>query len=638
MTSKSSLAKILRESRGALIFVFSISGVVNLLALTGAVYMLQIYDRALTSQSIPTLVVLSVLAIGLYLFQGILDVIRSQILVRLGAKLDHRLAPLAHKITIDMPRYGFSTTEAIERGRDVDTLRNFLAGQGPLALFDLPWMPLYLTFVYLLHPWLGAIVFAGAILLASLTLLTEIQTRQISTDTHLASIKRMSIADANANSADVLKAMGFAGRAARRFEEANAEHLALQTRANDVGGTFSGVSKVLRMMLQSAVLGLGAYLTINGELTAGAIIASSVAAARALAPVDMVISQWKGVVAARKSYARLGETLASIPDEALEVNLPQPEKTLKLEGITVAAPSTGSVILSDISFELKAGQVLGLIGPSGGGKSSLAKAITGVWPLVRGSVRLDDAELDQWSGDDLGEHMGYLPQDVTLLGGTVAENICRFDPEPDGAVIIEAAKAARVHELILRLPEGYKTELGPQGTSLSAGQRQRIALARALYRDPFLVVLDEPNSNLDAEGDVALTEAIEGVAKRKGIAIVIAHRPSALAAADLGGVIQNGRLRAIDAKDDIIKSESQSAPRRSARVNGAHVNGAHVNGAPVNGAHVNGAPVNGAHVNGAHNGAHGVTINGARTGMESSHAYAKSGKKSRRRKTRPAQA
>ena len=270
MTSKSSLSRILRDSRGALFFVFGISGVVNLLALTGAVYMLQIYDRALTSQSIPTLMVLSVLAIGLYLFQGILDVIRSQILVRLGAKLDHRLAPLAHKITIDMPRYGFSTTEAIERGRDVDTLRNFLAGQGPLALFDLPWMPLYLAFVYLLHPWLGAIVFGGAILLASLTLLTEIQTRQISTDTHLAALKRMSIADANANSADVLKAMGFAGRAARRFEEANAEHLALQTRANDVGGTFSGVSKVLRMMLQSAVLGLGAYLTINGELTAGA--------------------------------------------------------------------------------------------------------------------------------------------------------------------------------------------------------------------------------------------------------------------------------------------------------------------------------------------------------------------------------
>jgi ABC-type protease/lipase transport system fused ATPase/permease subunit len=258
-------------------------------------------------------------------------------------------------------------------------------------------------------------------------------------------------------------------------------------------------------------------------------------------------------------------------------------------------------------------------------------------------VRLDDAELDQWTGDDLGEHMGYLPQDVTLLGGTVAENICRFDPEPDGAVIIEAAKAACVHELILRLPEGYKTELGPQGTSLSAGQRQRIALARALYRDPFLVVLDEPNSNLDTEGDVALTEAIEGIAKRKGIAIVIAHRPSALAAADLVGVIQNGRLRAIDAKDDIIKSETQSAPRRSARVNGAHVNGAHVNGAHVNGAHANGAHANGAHVNGVHangaqNGAHGVTINGARTGMESNHAYAKSGKKSRRRKTRAAQA
>ncbi|MGI9384549.1 MAG: type I secretion system permease/ATPase [Methyloligellaceae bacterium] len=572
-SKEDSLSKALANFRGSIVFIFLISGAVNVLALTGAVYMLQIYDRALTSQSIPTLMALSILAIGLYLGQGILDVIRSQVLVRLGAKLDYRLAPLAHKVTIDMPRFGFSTAEAMERGRDVDTLRHFLGGQGPLALFDLPWMPMYLVFVYVLHPWLGLTTLAGAIVLTSLTLVTEILTRRISGDTHQVAVERMAIADSHARNADVLKAMGFAGRAVARFETANARHLALQTRASDIGGTFSGISKVLRMMLQSAILGLGAYLTIQGELTAGAIIAASIAAARALAPVDMAISQWKHVVSARRSYRRLGETLSAMPQEAIIVNLPPPADSLKTEKITVAAPSTGTVILSDISLELTAGQAVGLIGPSGGGKSSLAKALTGVWPLVRGTVRLDGAQLDHLPVETLGEHIGYLPQDVALLDGTIAENICRFEQDPDSHPIVEAAQAAGVHELILRLPDGYQTEVGPHGTALSAGQRQRIALARALYRSPFLVVLDEPNSNLDAEGDAALTKAIESVRERNGIAIVIAHRPSALVAVDSIGVIHSGKLVAFGPKDEIIQDSSgpmaaSNAPPREVSRNG----------------------------------------------------------------------
>ena len=289
-------------------FIFILSGVVNLLALTGAFYMLQIYDRALTSQSIPTLLALSSLAIGLYLFQGLLDVTRSQILVRLGARLDHQLAPLAHKVVIDMPRFGFSTAESMERGRDVDTLRHFFASPGPLALFDLPWMPLYLVFVYFLHPWLGILTLGGAIILAALTLLTEILVRRHSSTTQQAAVARGAMADSHARNADVIRAMGFSGRAVARFGKINSEHLLLQTKTNDIAGSFSGISKVLRMMLQSAVLGLGAYLTITGDLTAGAIIAASVAAARALAPVDLAISQWKNVVGARRSYRRLGET------------------------------------------------------------------------------------------------------------------------------------------------------------------------------------------------------------------------------------------------------------------------------------------------------------------------------------------
>lgn len=546
--------------RGVIAFVFLISGVVNVLALTGSFYMLQIYDRALTSQSIPTLLALSGLAIGLYLVQGLLDVSRSQILVRIGARFDRALAPLAHKVAIDMPRFGFSTTEATERGRDVDTLRHFMGGQSPMALFDLPWMPLYLIFVYCLHPWLGILTFAGALVLTGLTALTEILTQRHSASTQQASIARSAMADSHARNADVIHAMGFSGRAVARFEKLNSEHLILQTKTNDITGTFSGMSKVFRMILQSAVLGLGAYLTIIGELTAGSIIAASVASARALAPVDLAISQWKNVVGARRSYARLCETLTAIDDAPPLVTLASPERDLKIEKITVAAPSTGTIVLSDVSFELKAGQAAGIIGPSGGGKSSLARGLTGVWPLIRGNVRLDDADLAQWSPDILGQHIGYLPQEVSLLDATVGENICRLDPWADGKKILAAARAAGVHELIVRLPQGYDTMLGPSGTALSVGQRQRIALARALYDDPFLVVLDEPNSNLDAEGEAALTNAIGSIRSRGGIAIVIAHRPSALAAVDMIGVIQNGRLAAYGPKDEIFAQQLKSKP------------------------------------------------------------------------------
>ena len=538
-------------------FIFILSGVLNLLALTGALYMLQIYDRALTSQSIPTLLGLSLLAVGLYLCHGLLDISRSQILVRLGAQFDAKISPLAHSVTIDMPRYGYSLAEAKERGRDVDTIRQFLSGQGPHALFDLPWMPMYIIFVYFLHPWLGVLAIVGAIILTTLTLISELLMRDKTQTTHRAELLRANTADAHTRNSEVIRAMGFADRAISRFEKVNADHLSLQTKTNDVTGSFGGVSKVLRMILQSAVLGLGAYFAIVGELTAGAIIAASVATARALAPIDLAIGQWKGILAARRSYSRLGETLAAIDTDDKIVDLKKPEQKISVEKITVAAPGTGSVVLGDVSFELAAGQALGIIGPSGGGKSTMARALVGVWPLVRGSVRLDDAELSQWQPEQLGKYLGYVPQDVALLDGTVAENICRLDPDPDGNKILAAARAADVHELIVRLPNGYQTELGPHGVSLSAGQRQRIALARALYDEPFLVVLDEPNSNLDFEGEQALTAAIDAIKARGGIAIVIAHRPSAIVSCDLVGIIKDGRLAKIGSKEEIIGSDAR---------------------------------------------------------------------------------
>ncbi len=318
------LAELTRGFRGIVLFLFLISGVINVLALTGSLYMMQIYDRALTSGSIPTLLVLSSLVIGLYLFQGCFDVIRSQVLVRVGARLDQKVAPLAHRVAIDMPRFGFSTSEALERGRDVDTVRGFLGSQGPAALFDLPWMPIYLAFIYFLHPTLGALTFAGAFVLTVLTVVSEIMTKRLSLSTRKAAMARNTIADSNARSAEVLKAMGFAGRAVSRFNDANREHLELQTKANDITGTFAAVSRVLRMLLQSAVLGLGAYLTIKGELTAGAIIACSVASARALAPVDLAIGNWKSFVAARMAYQRLRDTVVALAAADQPMKLPVP--------------------------------------------------------------------------------------------------------------------------------------------------------------------------------------------------------------------------------------------------------------------------------------------------------------------------
>lgn len=549
-----------REFRGIGLYLFGVSGIINILALTGAFYMLQIYDRALTSGSVPTLVALSALAIGLYLFQGLFDVVRSQILIRIGARLDGKFAPIAHRVAIDMPRFGFSTAESLERGRDVDTVRTFLGSQGPMAIFDLPWVPVYLVFVYLLHPALGALTLGGAVVLTLLTILNELLSRRLAGATQQAVIARNAVADSNTRNAEILKAMGFASRAITRFDDANREHLTLQTQSTDISGTLGAFSRVLRMLLQSAVLGLGAYLTIMGDLSPGAIIAASVAATRALAPIDLAIGNWKSVIAARNAMRRLRDTLVSMGDVSEPMPLPAPSHTLKVDRITVAAPANGRVLLSEVGFELRAGQALGVIGPSAGGKTTLAKALTGIWTPVRGSVRLDDAELTQWVDDDLGGHIGYLPQDVGLLDATIWENISRFAAQRDGKRIVAAAMAAGVHEMIVQLEDGYDTQVGPQGSVLSAGQRQRIGLARALYGDPFLVVMDEPNSNLDADGEAALTRAIQAIRERQGIAIIIAHRPSALVAVDHVAVIQGGRMTNFGPKDEVLAA-TRTGPR-----------------------------------------------------------------------------
>lgn len=546
-------------------FVFGLSGIINILALTGAFYMLQIYDRALTSGSIPTLIWLSVIAVGLYLFQGLFDILRSQMLVRFGANVDRQIAPLVHRVVMDMPRFGYSSAEAAERGRDVDTVRGFLSGAGPVALFDLPWIPVYLVFVWLLHPMLGMLTLGGAAFLACLTIAAELLSRRHAKEMTRAAIQRNNVSDNHVRNGDILYSMGMTERAVDRFEQANRRHLDTQTATSDIAGTFAGISKVLRMMLQSATLGLGAYLTIQGEMSAGAIIASSIVTGRALAPVDQAIAQWKGVISARRSWSRIKDTLAVLDRPPTQFDLPAPSEDLVVEGMTTVAPTTGTVLLSDVTFKLTAGQALALIGPSGGGKTTLARSLLGIWPLLRGSVRLDGADLKQWPTSFFTENVGYLPQEVALLDGTVADNIARFDPDADAKMIFRAARAAGIHDLIVRLPNGYQTQIGPGGQSLSAGQRQRIALARALYGDPFLVVLDEPNSNLDAEGEEALMKAIVKVRERGGIVVIVAHRPSVLQAVDMVGVVQAGKLVSFGPKEDIIKVPANTSEKKSLR-------------------------------------------------------------------------
>jgi ATP-binding cassette subfamily C protein len=537
--------------------VAAMSCVINILALTGSFYMLQVYDRVLSSRSVPTLVALSVLAVALYIFQGALEIVRGQIFVRLASRVDRVLSLKAHDAAMRLPLMGGSRAESLQPLRDADTIRSFLASPGPVALFDIPWMPVYLAFVFMLHPLLGVVTMAGVAVMVVLMFATESFGRAPSRAATGAVSERFGLTQACERNAETLRAMGFGGNMRRRFVEANERHLTATEMLSDLTGGLSVSGKVFRLMLQSALLGTGAFLAINGQMSAGAIIAVSIAASRALAPLEIAIGQWKGFVATRQCAQRLDAVFASLPAEAEPLELPRPAKSLALDGVTVAIPGGQRVVLNNISMDIQAGKALAIIGPSGAGKSSLARAMVGVWPAVRGAVRIDGAAVQRWSNEVLGRYVGYMPQEVELFEGTITENISRFADSPDPNQILAAARAADVHEMILRLPNGYETRIGDRGTTLSAGQRQRIGLARALYGDPFLVVLDEPNSNLDADGDAALLKAIQAIKARGAIAIVVAHRPLVLQAVDLVAVVGNGQLTAFGPRDEVIRRSTK---------------------------------------------------------------------------------
>jgi ATP-binding cassette subfamily C protein len=561
--ASSELADALGACRRAFIAIALFSGMSNILMLSGALFMLEIYDRVLPSRSLPTLVGLLILVAGLYGAQGLIDMIRSRILVRVGHSLDETMSSRVYDAIVRLPLKVGAKGDGTQPIRDLDAVRGFLSGSGPVAFFDLPWMPVYLAICFLFHVYLGLTALAGAIILVTLTVITEIKTRRPMRSAAQFAVARNGLLEASRRNAEAITAMGMAGRISKHWNELNRNFVASSGRASDVGGGLGAFSKVLRLLLQSTILAVGAYLVIDQESTPGIMIAASILGARALAPVDLAIANWRGFVGARQSWQRLSRLLGHLPPKADPMPLKPPARTLAVQNAAVTPPGQPRIVCQDVNFTLAAGKALGVIGPTASGKSSLARMLVGVWTPARGTVRLDGATLDQWSPEALGQHVGYVPQDVELFNGTVAQNIARFEDPPDADAVIAAAHAAGVHDLIINLPDGYETVVGEQGSALSAGQAQRIALARALYRDPFLVVLDEPNSNLDAEGDEALTQAILGLRARGAITVVVAHRPSAIAGVDYILIMAKGRQQQFGPKEEVLTrlAPPAAAPR-----------------------------------------------------------------------------
>ena len=529
------------------------SGLSNLLMLTGSFFMLQVYDRVLPGRSIPTLVALLFLATVLYVLQGGLDLVRNRISSALAATSTRRLGGRVFDSLVRLPLKTRGDGDGMQPLRDLDQVRSFLSGGGPTALFDLPWMPVYLGICFLFHFWIGVTALIGGLLLISITVLTEMRTRGPAKASAQLAVSRSALASEGRRNAEVLQAMGMRRQAAQRWQALMPN---TWQRTSERAMWRVGSVGCRRYFVHSPVACPCCWrvLVINQESTAGIIIAGSILTASALAPVETAIANWKGFVAARQSGQRLDQLLELLPKEKEPLALPAPTEAFVVEQLYVAAPDSEKLILNDVSFQLRNGEAVGIIGPSGAGKSTLARALVGVWPRVRGKIKLDNAALDQWSSEALGKYIGYLPQDIELFEGSIAVNIARFDLAATPDAVLEAARIAGVHDLILSFPDGYSTQVGEGGMSLSAGQRQRIGLARAFYGNPFLVVLDEPTSNLDAEGEAALTEAIPNVRSRGGIVVVVAHRPKALEGVDHVLVVGDGRVQSFGPKEEVLRT------------------------------------------------------------------------------------
>lgn len=542
-----------RDMRGLLGAAFFFSVFVNLLMLTGPLYMLQIYDRVLGSQSKPTLWALSGLMAFLFLVMGVLDYSRGRIMARIGARMQERLDRRVFAAALRRMQQAPGDPLALAAQRDLEAVQRLWASPVLIAVFDIPFAPMFLAAIFVFHPLLGWLSVAGGVFLVAITILNQIMTTEPLKRANAATLRGEMMSDAIKQEAEAVQALGMTNAAFDRWQVARKQALVQGIAASDLGGVFGTVSKTFRQFLQSAMLGAGAYLVLQNEMGTGAMIAGSILLGRALQPIEVAIGQWALVTRAQEGRARLSELLTRVQPEPPHTELPRPRAILEAQNLTVVPPGEAQAVLRMVSFRLEPGQALGIIGPSGAGKSSLARALIGAWKPAGGKVRLDGAALDQYDPDRLGSYIGYLPQRITLFEGTIAENIARLQKNPDGNAVVEAAKKAAAHEMITKLPDGYDTRVQALGGRLSGGQIQRIGLARALYGDPVLLVLDEPNSNLDNEGSVALNAAITSM-KAAGCAILImAHRPAAIQECEMLLVLEDGARRAFGPRDQVLR-------------------------------------------------------------------------------------
>lgn len=550
---KSELNAVFEQFRRSFLGIGLMSLVINLLMLTGPLFMIAVYDQVIPTKNVDTLIGLMLLGLVAFLLYGCADILRSRATARVAASFSEALSGRVFDAVLRQPlQFGYQA-DTVRPLRDLEDIRAYLAGPGMLAMFDVPWIPIYLGICFAFHPLIGLAVLAGAVFLVALAILAELGTRGLNRRATDVVSSRSSILEHAIRNSEVLMAMGILLGVRAKWRGVSEQVAGMSLRLADRTSALLEVSKVSRMVLQSGVLALGAYLVIHGDASGGVIIASSILSSRALAPVDHLIGSWRSLLAARQGWRRVDDLLRRMPCLPDSLPLPAPTRELSAEAVSLIPPGGRVTTLSDLSFSIPAGSAVAVLGPSGAGKSSLVRLLVGIWKPSTGTVRIDGADIQQWSLEQRRRGVGYLPQDVELLEGTIAQNIARFDERATPESIVAAARAAQVHDLILHLPNGYESSIGPGGALLSAGQKQRIALARALHGDPFLVVLDEPNSNLDAVGEAALSQAITAVRQRGGIVVIVAHRESALAACDRILLVQDGELRAYGLKEDVLR-------------------------------------------------------------------------------------
>jgi ATP-binding cassette subfamily C protein/ATP-binding cassette subfamily C protein EexD len=531
---------------------------INLLMFVAPIHMLQIYDRVLVSRSEVTLIVLTVLALGLLVIYGLLEAVRSRLLIKTGLRFDESVSDSLYRTVFKSSLRSANGTENVQALRDLNNLREFLSGSPIIAICDAPWVPIFIATGFFLHPVLGLVSLGGAIVIFILALVAEFSTKNLLREGATHQTETLNNVSASVRNAEIIQALGMIGTLKNLWQKSHDQTISYQAKASDRAALIMATSKFVRMSLQVLILGVGAYLAVMDEISPGTMIAASIIMGRALAPVEMAVGQWKVFVSTRSSYERVNRFFEQVPETAAPMQLPPPKGEIKVNQAVVVPPGSNQAVLKNVSFQLSPGTVLGVIGPSGSGKSSLARALVGVWPTINGSIRIDGAELIQWDPEFLGPFIGYMPQDVELFSGTVAENIARFQAN-DGATVVEAAQKAGVHDLVLTFGDGYDTFIGSNGKALSGGERQRIALARAVYGNPKILILDEPNANLDTVGELALSEAILS-AKADGCSIIIiSHKVSVLSTVDRLLVLRDGAVAMDGARDEVLKKLQPSA-------------------------------------------------------------------------------